>query len=63
MDQAGMYVPALNYEFSPYQSLFARITGNDNIFKGFSSFTLEMTELKDILKRTYENNLVIGDAV
>ena len=63
MAQAGMYVPALNYEFSPYQSLFARITGNDNIFKGLSSFTLEMTELKAILKRTNKNTLVIGDEV
>ncbi len=31
---------------------YARITGNDNIFKGLSSFALEMTELDAILLRT-----------
>jgi DNA mismatch repair protein MutS len=61
--QAGMFVPATNFTFSPYKSLFARITGNDNIFKGLSSFALEMTELKAILKRTGESTLVIGDEV
>jgi DNA mismatch repair protein MutS len=63
MAQCGMYVPAENFEFSPYDSLFARITGNDNIFKGQSSFTLEMTELDTILERTGPKTLVIGDEV
>lgn len=61
--QAGLFVPAESYRFSPYNSLFARITGNDNIFKGLSSFVLEMTELKAILKRTGPKTLVIGDEV
>ena len=63
MAQIGMYVPATNFSFSPYTSLFARITGNDNIHKGLSSFALEMTELKSILKRVGPNTLVIGDEV
>ncbi len=63
MAQAGMYVPATEYNYSPYESLFARITGNDNIFKGLSSFTLEMTELRAILARTGPKTLVIGDEV
>lgn len=63
MAQIGMYVPASTYEFSPYNSLFARITGNDNIYKGLSSFSLEMTELKAILNRTGSKTLVIGDEV
>jgi DNA mismatch repair protein MutS len=61
--QIGYYVPAKTYSYSPYKSLFARITGNDNIFKGLSSFALEMTELKAILNRTGPNTLVIGDEV
>jgi DNA mismatch repair protein MutS len=61
--QIGMFVPATKYEFSPYNSLFARITGNDNIFKGLSSFALEMTELKAILRRVGPKTLVIGDEV
>ena len=63
MAQAGMYVPASEYKYSPYDSLFARITGNDNIFKGLSSFSLEMTELRAILNRTGPRTLVIGDEV
>jgi DNA mismatch repair protein MutS len=63
MAQAGLYVPASLYEFSPYNSLFTRITGNDNIFRGLSSFALEMVELNAILKRTSNKTLVIGDEV
>ena len=64
--QMGYYVPAQTFEYEPYMSIFARITGNDNIFKGLSSFALEMTELDAILKRTShqgDRTLVIGDEV
>lgn len=63
MAQSGLYVPAESYKFSPYNSVFARITGHDNIFKGLSQFTLEMTELNAILKRNGSKTLVIGDEV
>ena len=63
MAQCGMYVAAESYQYSPYESLFARITGNDNIFKGLSQFGLEMTELRAILKRNGPKTLVIGDEV
>jgi DNA mismatch repair protein MutS len=63
MAQSGMFVPATSYEYSPYHSMFARITASDNIFKGLSSFALEMVELRAILKRTGPNTLVIGDEV
>lgn len=63
MAQTGMFVPATNFQYSPYDSLFARISSNDNIFKGLSSFALEMTELRAILKRTGPKTLVIGDEV
>lgn len=64
--QIGYYVPASEFVFEPYMALYARITGNDNIFKGLSSFALEMTELDAILSRTESqgtNTLVIGDEV
>lgn len=61
--QAGMFVPAEKCVFSPFKSIFTRITGNDNLFKGLSSFTLEMLELKAILKRAGPFTLVIGDEV
>jgi len=66
MAQIGYYVPADEFIYEPYMALYARITGNDNIFKGLSSFALEMTELDAILVRTEKQGpgtLVIGDEI
>ena len=63
MAQCGMYVPAKSFELKPYSSIYTRITGNDNLFKGLSSFTLEMVELNAIIKRADSSSLVIGDEV
>lgn len=61
MAQSGMFVPCSNFIFSPYRHIFTRISGNDNIYKGMSSFTVEMTELKNILDRCDENSIILGD--
>tara|TARA_B110001450_G_scaffold107079_1_gene101381 strand:- start:295 stop:2448 length:2154 start_codon:yes stop_codon:yes gene_type:complete len=61
MAQAGMFVPCSRFEFSPYRYLFTRINNNDNLFKGHSSFAVEMNELRGILKRSAETSLVLGD--
>jgi len=61
MAQAGMYVPANEFFYYPYKNIFTRISGNDNIFKGQSTFAVEMTELRSILKRSDKNSLVLGD--
>ena len=61
MAQAGMFVPCSSLVYSPYKHIFTRITGNDNIYKGMSSFTVEMTELKNILDRCNKNTLILGD--
>lgn len=63
MAQAGMYVPASSCTISPYTTLYTRITGNDNLFKGLSSFGVEMLELKAILRRSSAKTLVIGDEI
>jgi len=63
MAQCGMFVPASEFTFVPFFSMFARITASDNIFKGLSSFALEMVELRAILKRSDSRTLVIGDEV
>ena len=63
MSQSGMYVPATSFEFSPYNHIFTRICGNDDIYRGMSSFVVEMTELRNILQRADENSLVIGDEI
>ena len=63
MAQCGMYVPADLCDIVPFKSIYTRITGNDNIFKGQSSFTLEMVELNTIIKRATNNSLIIGDEI
>jgi len=61
MAQAGMYVPAKEMRYIPFNNIFTRITGEDNLFKGLSSFAVEMRELKDILNRGSKNSLVLAD--
>lgn len=59
--QAGYYVPASSCELVPYEHLITRLSGNDNMFAGDSSFLIEMKELRTILKYTGVNTLVLGD--
>ena len=61
MAQAGMFVPCETFSFYPYQYLFTRILGNDNIFKGLSTFAVEMCELRTILKYATKNSIILGD--
>lgn len=63
MAQAGMFVPATTFIYNPYNHIMTRICGNDNIYKGMSSFVVEMTELRNILQRADKNSLVIGDEI
>jgi DNA mismatch repair protein MutS len=61
MAQAGMPVPASEMTLIPYTSLFTRILGNDNLWAGMSSFVVEMTEFRSILRAAGPRTLVIGD--
>ena len=61
MAQAGLYVPASSYKFRPYKYIFTRILGNDNLFKGLSTFAVEMSELRPILRLADDKSLVLGD--
>ena len=61
MAQAGMYVPCSEFIYYPYNYLFTRILGNDNIFKGLSTFAVEMSELRTILKNATSNSIILGD--
>lgn len=63
MAQAGLYVPCSKFVYSPYEYIFTRILGNDNLFKGLSTFAVEMCELRTILKLSNKNSLVLGDEV
>ena len=61
MAQCGLYVPCSKFIYKPYTAIFSRILGNDNIFKGLSTFAVEMSELRIILKMADQDSLVLGD--
>lgn len=61
--QSGHYVPCKTFNYFPFTKLYTRITGDDNIFKGQSSFFVEMTELKSIINYADKRSIVIGDEV
>jgi DNA mismatch repair protein MutS len=61
MAQAGMFVAAREFVYSPYRHIFTRIASTDNLFRGMSSFVVEMTELRTILHRANPYSLVLGD--
>jgi DNA mismatch repair protein MutS len=61
MAQAGFYVPASSFVYRPYRAIMTRILGNDNLFKGLSTFVVEMSELRVILRMADEHTLVLGD--
>ena len=50
MAQAGMFVAADDFYYNPYHSIFTRIGNQDNIFKSQSTFEVEMSELRNIIK-------------
>jgi DNA mismatch repair protein MutS len=61
MAQAGLFVPCTSFTYKPYTAIFSRILGNDNIFKGLSTFAVEMSELRIILKMADERSMILGD--
>ena len=61
MAQCGCYVPCESFVYYPYKYIFTRIIGNDNIFKGLSTFGVEMSELRVIINQCNENSLILGD--
>ena len=61
MAQSGMFVPCSQFQYKPYTAIYSRILGNDNIFKGLSTFAVEMSELRIILKMADNNSLILGD--
>jgi DNA mismatch repair protein MutS len=61
MAQAGLFVPCSNFCYKPYNAIFSRILGTDNLFKGLSTFAVEMSELRVILRLADENSLILGD--
>jgi len=61
--QGGFFVPAVELRFGLYEKLFTRIVSNDNLYKGLSTFAIEMMELKNIFNRANEKSLILGDEI
>jgi DNA mismatch repair protein MutS len=59
--QAGCFVPAQAMTLSPFRAVYTRILNHDNLFAGLSSFAVEMSELRDILRNADAHTLVLGD--
>lgn len=63
MAQAGFFVPCASMKFVAFDKIFTRIVSHDNLYKGLSTFTVEMLELKNIFNRATTNSLVLGDEI
>lgn len=59
--QCGFFVPCSEFVFQPYRSFYTRIVGTDNLYKGLSTFGVEMSELRVILNNSDEHSLILGD--
>lgn len=60
MAQAGCFVPAM-MEYHPYERIITRLSTQDNISMGQSSYDVEITELRTILKQGNKSSLVFAD--
>jgi len=61
MAQAGLFVAATSFKFSPFNTLISQVDLSDDIFAGKSSFISEMMGLKRILQCSGKNTLVLMD--
>ena len=57
---SGLYVPCVVLYFLHIKKYF-QILNNDNLFKGLSTFAVEMSELRVILNNCDNNTLILGD--
>lgn len=60
MAQAGMWT-AGKIKYTPYKRIITRLSGQDDVLKGHSSFVVEMLELRTILNNSDLRSLLIGD--
>ncbi len=63
MAQSGFFVPCAMLRFAPVDKLLTRIVSKDNLYKGLSTFAVEMLELRNIFNRATPNTLILGDEI
>ncbi|CAJ0764745.1 9168_t:CDS:10, partial [Entrophospora sp. SA101] len=63
MAQIGSFVPADHAEIGIVDKIFSRVGTSDNLYKGESTFMVEMKEASNILKHATSKSFVIMDEV
>ena len=58
--QIGCFT-ACKLKYKPYSKIITRLSSADNLFQGYSTFEIEMMELRTILRNSNENTLVLGN--
>lgn len=59
--QCGLFVPASEFEFYPFQRIYSKFSHMDNLYCGHSLFVSEISELDYILKHSGKNTLLLLD--
>lgn len=59
--QCGLFVASKSFEYSIVTKLFTRISSNDNIYEGESSFVVETKQIASIQRCADESSLIIAD--
>ena len=63
MAQSGFYTPCTTFKFYPFRQLFSRLSFDDNLFQGLSTFTHEMLEINTFINRSDQYTMIIGDEI
>ena len=63
MAQIGSFVPAENMHLGIVDRVFSRIGASDNLYRGQSTFMVEMVETAAIVKGATERSLVVLDEI
>ncbi len=61
--QIGSYVAADTYTYYPYRKMITKMTNEDNLYIGQSTFVTEMLQLKEMLSTSDRNTLLLGDEI
>lgn len=61
MAQIGCYVPCSRAELAPVDRIFTRVGAQDRIFRGESTFAVEMLETSSLLRHASPASLVVLD--
>jgi DNA mismatch repair protein MutS len=59
--QAGFYVPCSKFIYYPFNNIVTRISSNDDIFKGYGSFEVEISEIRNMINYSTPYSLIVGD--